>query len=75
MSVIIPTLGETREIAYNAYIMSLDAHELTAYLKANIFVDGTQQSLELHLHDQFRQGKISEDTLGAEILILLGELD
>ena len=68
------TLGEQREIAYNAYLCSLDEHELRAYLAANVLVDGTQQSLEMRLHDMFHECKINEDTIGAEILVLLGEL-
>lgn len=60
-----------REIAYNAYLSSLDQTELNAYLRCNT-VEG--ESLELVLHDSFVAGIIAEDTLGAEILNLLGEL-
>lgn len=63
-----------RELAYNVFMSSLDVHELEVYLQANVLVDESLQSLELHLFDRFVNGEIGEDTIGAEILVLLGEM-
>lgn len=68
------TLGQKREIEYNAYLSSFDVYELHALLHARRVVNGTIVSLEMQLHDQFVECKIDTDTIGAEILILLGEL-
>lgn len=64
----------SRKIAYNAYLSSLDPCELRAFLNANKLVDDTLMSMELYMYDAFVSGKIDEDTIGAEILVLLGEL-
>ena len=80
------TLGQEREIAYNAYLASLDSTEVRALCRARLgdrfqtdYLDtGTKynpsDSLELYLHDMFVAGAIQEDCIGAEILDLLGEL-
>lgn len=64
-------LGTQREIAYNAYLSSLEEHELQAYLRANT---DNGSSLELQLHDLYVRCEIEEDTIGAWILALLGEI-
>lgn len=77
---------KTREIAYNAYLASLDSWEVHALCRAQIgeqhihdYLDiGTKfnvgDSLEMYLHDMFVAGAIQEDCIGAEILVLLGEM-
>lgn len=86
MSTIELTLGQERENAYNAYLASLDTHEVQALCGARIgdrfqtdYLDlgvkfDPSDSLELYLHDMFVAGAIQEDCIGAEILVLLGEL-
>jgi hypothetical protein len=72
---ITPVLSE-RESAYNAYLASLDETELDAYLRCNNEVGEFSgvESLELFFHDMFVAGTIHEDTIGAKILELLGEI-
>ena len=70
-----PKTQEERHIAYNAFLMSFDKHELDAYFKANELVAGTQQSLELYCYDCcVIHGTMEVDEIGAKILVLLGEL-
>lgn len=66
----LPVEYSQREIAYNAYLCSLDSRGLEVYLDA-LWED---ESLELHFHDLYVAGIIIEHDIGCMILHLLGEL-
>lgn len=79
------TLGELREMEYLDFLKALDKHEVHALCAARLgdsaekyVTDGepwqSSDSLELFMHDMFVKGHLTQADIGAEILILLGEL-